>query len=245
MKALLYLLASTFILFSFPLTTNAEKTPLNFSVTSFPEEEGTGIWLQLYNHSDREKNLTFHTSQIFDFTIKNNLGEVVYQYSEGKSFLQALQNIVLKKGGTKIWKEKWDYTQDGKRVPEGRYTIEAQFMGEDLSGFDHPLRAVTSFTVPKENHSFRHVNIRHVKGRYTVSGKACVSNGSFYYSVEDGHRVLLKEALLKVNKEAPNWSDFSIILPEIKGSTDQMFIHLYERDDGDGKIIHPYVITIP
>ena len=76
------------------------------------------------------------------------------------------------------------------------------------------------------------------------TGEARVSNGSFYYSVEDGHRVLLKEALLKVNKEAPNWTDFSITLPEIKGSTDQMFIHLYERDDGDGKIIHPYVITI-
>ena len=102
-----------------------------------------------------------------------------------------------------------------------------------------------SFTVPEENPSFRGVKVREVKGRYTVSGQARVSNGSFYYSVEDGHRTLVSETFLKVNKEAPHWTTFSIILPEMKKINGSLFLSLYERDAGDGKIIHPYLITIP
>jgi Intracellular proteinase inhibitor/Immunoglobulin-like domain of bacterial spore germination len=245
LKAIVYLLISSILFVSAPCTTEAEKVPLIFSVKSFSGEEGVEIQLKLYNNSDRDIDITFPTSQMFDFTIKNNEGKVFHRYSEGKSFLQALQTIHLKKGETKVWKERWNYTQGGKRVPEGDYTIEALLMGEEKSSFKHPLRAVESFTVPEENPSFRDVKVREVKGRYTVSGQARVANGSFYYSVEDGHRVLLSETLLKVNKEAPNWTEFSIILPKIKGRTGQRFLNLYERDDGDGKIIHPYVITIP
>ena len=241
----MYLLISTIMFFTVPITTQAGQAPLIFSVTAFPGEEGVQIQLLLYNNSDGDKNITFNTSQMFDFTIKNKSGERVYRYSEGKSFLQALQTIRLKKGGTKIWKESWNYTQKGKRVPVGSYTIEARLLGEDMSGFDLPIRAVDTFVVPEENPSFRQVKVREVKGRYTVSGQARVSNGSFYYAVEDGHRVLLAETLLKVNKEAPHWTEFSIILPDLKLRSDKGYLTLYERDDGDGKIIHPYVIPIP
>jgi hypothetical protein len=223
----------------------AEKVPLIFTVTAFPGEEGSQIQLLLYNNSEEDKNITFNTSQMFDFTIKNKAGKVVYQYSQGKSFLQALQTISLKKGETKIWKETWDYKQEGKRVPEGEYKIEARLMGEDISGFDHPLRAEYSFKVPEENPSFRGVKVREVKERISIQGQARVSDGSFYYYVEDGHRVLLKETLFKVNKEAPNWTDFAIILPEMKRSTDKLFLSLYERDNEDGKILHRYIISIP
>lgn len=245
MKAFVYIVISSFMLFSVPSPMKAEKVPLIFSVKSFPGEEGTQIRLVLYNNSEGDKKITFRTSQMFDFTIKNKAGQVVYRYSQGKSFLQAFQTLTLKKGETKIWKETWDYKQEGKRVPKGHYTIEAQLMGEDMSGFDHPLRAADSFLVPEENPSFRGVTVREVKGRFTITGLARVSDGGFYYSVEDGHRVLLKETLFKVNKEAPNWTDFSIILPELSGNVKNAFISLYERDKGDGKILHRYVISIP
>lgn len=245
MKAFVYILISSFMLFSVPSPMKAEKAPLIFSVKSIPGEEGTQIRLVLYNDSEGDKKITFPTSQMVDFTIKNKAGQVVYRYSQGKSFLQAFHNLMLKKGETKIWKETWDYKQEGKRVPKGHYTIEAQLMGEDMSGFDHPMRAVDSFSVPEENPSFRGVAVREVKGRFTIAGRARVSDGSFYYSVEDGHRVLLKETLFKVNKEAPNWTDFTIILPELSGSGEKAFISLYERDKGDGKILHRYVISIP
>ncbi len=245
MKAIVYILFSTILFLGAPMTTKAEKVPLIFSVKAIPGEEGAEIQLVLFNNCERDRSITFPTSQQFDFIIKNKEGRVIYRYSEGKSFLQALQTIHLKKGQTKVWNERWSYIQGGTRVPEGVYTIEALFGGEDMEGFNHPLQAVGSFTVPEENPSFRDVKVREVKGRYTISGQACVSNGSFYYSVEDGHRVLLSETLLKVNKEAPNWSDFSIILPEMRGKNGKLIMSLYERDDGDGKIIHPYVIIMP
>lgn len=245
MKAFVYILVSSFLLISVPSPLKAEKAPLIFSVKSFPGEEGSQIRLVLYNNSEGDKKITFPTSQMFDFTVKNKAGKVVYRYSQGKSFLQAFQTLTLKKGETKIWKETWDYKHEGKRVPKGQYTIEAQLMGEDMSGFNHPLRAEDSFSVPDENPSFRGVKVLEVKGRVSIHGQARVSDGSFYYSVEDGHRVLLKETLFKVNKEAPNWTDFSIILPELSGSAEKVFISLYERDKGDGKILHRYVISIP
>lgn len=240
----MYLVISFFLLLSLPLTVEAGSDRLDFSVQPFPGEEGVKISLRLHNESDHEKTLTFQTSQAFDYYIKNDQGNVVYQYSRDKSFLQALQSLRLKRGEEKVWTEKWDYIQNGHRVPTGRYTIEALLLGEDLSGFDHPLRAVGSFNVPVENGSFRSVGVKEIKGRFVVTGKARVADGSFYYSVEDGHEVLLKESLMKVNKEAPYWTGFSIVLPELKGSGERMFLHLYERDDGDGKVVNLYVVPI-
>ncbi|NMH69483.1 hypothetical protein HF072_11915 [Bacillus sp. RO3] len=223
----------------------AEKAPLIFTVSALPGEEGALIKLLLYNNSDMDKNITFNSSQMFDFTIKNKAGKVVYQYSHGKAFLQALQSLSIKKGEVEIWKETWDYKENGKRVPEGQYTIQAQLLGESLSEFNLPLRATHTFTVPEENPAFRAMKVREVKGRVIVQGEARVSDGSFYYDVEDGHRVLLKETIFKVNKEAPNWTEFTLILPELKGRKGKVFLSLYERDSEDGKIKHRYVISIP
>ncbi|MBN8192475.1 hypothetical protein JI667_09955 [Bacillus sp. NTK074B] len=245
MKAILYILICSILFMSSSLTVGAGRVPLIFSVDALPGEEGVEIQLLLYNNSERDMNITFPTSQMFEFTIKNEKGKVVYRYSEGKSFLQALQTTELKRRGTKILKESWDYVHGGNRAPAGDYTIEAVLMGEDMNGFNHPLRATASFQIPEENPSFRNVKIREIKGVYTVSGQARVSNGSFYYSVEDGHRVLIPETFQKVNKEAPNWSDFTIILNQVKGKNDNLIVSLYERDAGDGKIVHPFVIAIP
>ena len=245
MKTILYILFSSILFMSSSLTADAGRVPLIYSVDALPGEEGAEIQLHLYNNSERDMSITFPTSQMFDFTIKNEKGKVVYRYSVGKSFLQSFQTIELKRGGTKTWKERWDYVHGGKRAPKGDYTIEAVLMGEDMSGFSHPLRATAAFQIPEENPSFRNVKFREIKGVYTISGQARVSNGSFYYSVEDGHRVLISETLHKLNKEAPNWSEFAIVLKEVKGKSGQLILSLYERDDGDGKIIHPYVITMP
>ncbi|MCR8849027.1 Gmad2 immunoglobulin-like domain-containing protein [Rossellomorea sp. SC111] len=121
-------------------------------------------------------------------------------------------------------------------------TMEASLYMESV---DHHFGEVKSFTVAEGNPSFKDVKVMEVKGRYTVSGQARVSSGSFYYSVEDGHRVVLSETLLKVNKEAPNWTKFSIILPEMEARTGKLFLNLYERDKEDGKVIHSYIVALP
>ncbi|UXH45751.1 Gmad2 immunoglobulin-like domain-containing protein [Rossellomorea vietnamensis] len=108
-----------------------------------------------------------------------------------------------------------------------------------------PMKSGAESVLPQEHPSFKDVKVREIKGRFTVTGQARVSSGSFYYMVEDGHRVLLSETLLKVNKEAPAWTEFSIILPELKRRNGKLFLNLYERDEGDGKIIHSYLVVLP
>ncbi|MEI2663529.1 Gmad2 immunoglobulin-like domain-containing protein [Rossellomorea sp. LJF3] len=108
-----------------------------------------------------------------------------------------------------------------------------------------PVKSGAESVLPQENPSFKDVKVRKVKGRFTVTGQARVSSGSFYYLVEDGHRVLLPETLIEVNKEAPAWTGFSIILPELKSRNGKLFLNLYERDEGDGKIIHSYLVVLP
>ncbi|MCA0148983.1 Gmad2 immunoglobulin-like domain-containing protein [Rossellomorea vietnamensis] len=108
-----------------------------------------------------------------------------------------------------------------------------------------PAKSGAESVLPKEHTSFKNVKVREVKGRFTVTGQARVSSGSFYYMVEDGHRVLLPETLLKVNKEAPAWTEFSIILPELKRRNGKLYLNLYARDEGDGKIIHSYLVVLP
>ncbi|WP_406687413.1 Gmad2 immunoglobulin-like domain-containing protein [Rossellomorea vietnamensis] len=107
-----------------------------------------------------------------------------------------------------------------------------------------PMNSGAESVLPQEHPSFKDVKVREIKGRFTVTGQARVSSGSFYYMVEDGHRVLLSETLLKVNKEAPVWTEFSIILPELKRRNGKLFLNLYERDEGDGKIIHSYLVVL-
>jgi Immunoglobulin-like domain of bacterial spore germination len=108
-----------------------------------------------------------------------------------------------------------------------------------------PMKSGAESVLPQEHPSFKDVKVREVKGRFTVTGQARVSSGSFYYVVEDGHRVLLPETLMKVNKEAPSWAGFSIILPELKRRNGKLFLNLYERDEGDGRIIHTYFVALP
>ena len=76
MKAFVYILISSFMLISVPSPMKAEKAPLIFSVQSYPGEEGSQIRLVLYNNSEGDKKITFPTSQMFDFTIKNKEGKV-------------------------------------------------------------------------------------------------------------------------------------------------------------------------
>lgn len=107
-----------------------------------------------------------------------------------------------------------------------------------------PIRTSDLSKVPDASPSFKNVKVAYNNDKYLIRGQANVANGSFYYSVEDGHRVIIKETLIKVNKEAPHWTDFSFSLPKEKVESHNCFLLLYERDEKDGKIIHTYVINL-
>ncbi len=98
---------------------------------------------------------------------------------------------------------------------------------------------------PVNGTAFRHVQVKKCESEYTITGEAKVKLGSFYYSLEDGHNILIQETLQKVNKEAPNWTPFKIIINlKDHASNRSLILKLYERDEKDGKIINEQLINI-
>lgn len=53
------------------------------------------IKIELKNNTNKELNLIFPTSQIFDIILENENGEILYQWSYGQSFLQVITNKVI------------------------------------------------------------------------------------------------------------------------------------------------------
>lgn len=50
------------------------------------------------NVSDEPKTLQFSSSQRYDFDIITSEGEIIYRYSDGKSFLQVMKDVTLDPG---------------------------------------------------------------------------------------------------------------------------------------------------
>lgn len=84
-------------------------------------------------------NLNFSTSQQFDLQVFDENGKVVYQWSEGRGFLQVLTSLTI--SGEKLWLV--EIPPD--RLPPGRYAVRAWLTTLDGS----PYSATTTVTVPK------------------------------------------------------------------------------------------------
>jgi hypothetical protein len=230
----------------------AEKQPSNSGEMSFqffvnPIASPDETHIELFLTNEGEKMLEFEapTSQWYDFTIKNEKDEIVYEYSKGKFFLQAIQRIVLKPGETKIWIDHV-ILPSGKSLKPGIYKINAQFKamslnGENIKGY-HTLMDEAEMVVPPENPIIRNVKVNKNEGSVIVSGKARPISGKLYYVVEDGHQEWVTETKIKLDTVHPDWGDFSfeLNLPEDNNSDPLPFIlYIYEKDI-KGNIIHAY-----
>jgi hypothetical protein len=105
------------------------------------------------------------------------------------------------------------------------------------------LFAPTVFS--KQSGAFRNIQIHYNGTHVVIKGEACLKEGLFFYTVEDGHYVFVEETLVKVNKKAPNWSPFSITLPKDKiPKLKNVMLVLYERKIEDGTIINETAIPL-
>ncbi|MBM7586497.1 hypothetical protein JOC86_003049 [Bacillus pakistanensis] len=247
MKKIVLLIAIFFLLL--PSQTNAnmkEDTNMLWEVRVTPTAESVTFEFGLYNPSDKGKTVQFQSSQIYDYVIKDAKGNKIFQFSDGKAFLQAIQHVRIEGKETKKWKSTWDLKVNGNRIEKGIYTIEAKLMAHSVN--DKPIKfnniAKESFTVEEENLTFRNIEVNKDKGKVIIDGEAKVKRGSFYYAVEDGHDYLVGETLLKVKKESPNWTRFSFSFPLIPKSDSSQILSLYERDERDGKIINTYSVDL-
>ncbi|WP_409253415.1 BsuPI-related putative proteinase inhibitor [Bacillus sp. SCS-153A] len=231
-----------------PAEINAQQPHWNVEIKQGTEH--AEIHINVVNNTPEAMILGFSSSKFFDYEVRDQAGKKVFQYSDNKAFLQALQQITLKQGETKEWQDTWKYTtSEGKRVPAGEYTIKAFLMVKTINGkpVEGDLVQTVKITVEAENPSFRNVELSQTDGSYAVKGEAKVSAGCFYFTVEDGHNILLEETLVKVNKEYPNWTDFKFTFDFDWKKVPQnrpVLLNIYERDLKEGTIYHTYTVRL-
>jgi Intracellular proteinase inhibitor/Immunoglobulin-like domain of bacterial spore germination len=202
------------------------------------------------NQSNKEKELLFNSGQKFELIITNQSGEKVYRFSEGKMFTQALEMVRLKVGESKTWDTSWDYKKNGKRVPSGKYVAVITIVASQIDGKKikkDQLQATTDVIVPDENTAFRNVKVEGQSGKYKVTGEARVFEGSFHYTVDDGHNYIIDEQVAHVKQGAPEWSPFELnlsIQSEKWPENGTLTLHLYERSEKDGNVIHSYDVAL-
>jgi hypothetical protein len=248
----LIVLVSFLICCFVPSVTLAEKQPtkpdgmsFQFFINPIASHDEAHIELFLTNEGEKPLEIEAPTSQWYDFTITDEKDNIVYEYSKGKFFLQAIQRMILKPGETKIWIENV-VLPSGKSLKPGEYKVNAQFKattlnGESIKGY-HTLTDEAVMVVPPENPIIKNVKINIEEGSMVVSGKARPTSGELYYVVEDGHQEWVKETKIKLDSVHPDWGDFSfkLILPEDNDIDSLPFIlYIYEKDV-KGNIIHAY-----
>lgn len=211
-------------------------------------ESEAEIKILLKNTSENPLNIVFSSGQKFDFVITNEAGNEVYSYSIDKSFVQVLEEMELEAKGEEEWIETWDYTtNDGERLPEGEYKITAKVTASQINeqkiGANDLESNPTTFTILEGNKAFRNIEVTGENGEYIVTGEARVYEGTFLYSVEDGHDYVVNETVQTINEGAPAWSKFeiSISIPKEKfPNNGSLIITLYEKSAKDGSIINTY-----
>ena len=94
---------------------------------------------------------------------------------------------------------------------------------------------------------FKNVLVSGKNGTYLVKGKARSKQNGFYYSVEDGHYILVEEQHIRVKERYPSWSIFSIEIniPKQKlPDNGTLVLHLYEKDPKDNSMQHVYPVVL-
>lgn len=118
---------------------------LGFSLTlDNPAPSGDVLIARLTVRSTQEKplSLNFTSGQRYDLTIRNQDGHEIYRWSDGRAFTLALgrEEII----GERNWVVDVPLLFEGKRLPAGRYTVEAWITTAPESG---AFRATLGFEI--------------------------------------------------------------------------------------------------
>lgn len=201
--------------------------------------------IKLVNDSDQEIEVTFSSGQKYEIVVTDKEGEEVYRYSANKRFTQALETLTIPAKNQLSWKDQWGLQVDGSRVPAGEYDVKIAVKVNEVNGqsvTEDQFVTEDDLVVTKANSAFRNINVeKQDTGKYKVTGEARVFEGSFSYTVEDGHSYLIEETPVKVDEGAPSWSSFTI---EVDIPKDQLPVNgalnlmLFERSAKDNSQVN-------
>ncbi|MDD4168769.1 MAG: BsuPI-related putative proteinase inhibitor [Desulfotomaculaceae bacterium] len=98
----------------------------------YRQGEDVRVTLTKTNVSGRNINLSYRTTQRFDFVARRRAGEV-WRWSRGRSFAQVSSNIRLNPGSRQTFRAVWDQGDNrGEQVTPGNYTIEGFNVAREL-----------------------------------------------------------------------------------------------------------------
>jgi hypothetical protein len=104
-----------------PLTI-AEKPGASFRVGLRQQPERVIATLRLTIEGGMPQELTFPTSQEFDVVLRNGYGQEIWRWSQGYAFAQAVHSKIV---GELTHTAEIPLVQNGQRLPNGAYTVEA------------------------------------------------------------------------------------------------------------------------
>ena len=94
----------------------------------YEQKQPVSLLLVAVNDSSREIDLKFPSAKRHDFIVKDDQGRVVWEWSAGQAFAQAIVERRLSPGQGLTSAAVWDQrTSDNGPVKPGKYEIEAEF----------------------------------------------------------------------------------------------------------------------
>ncbi|KAA0546492.1 hypothetical protein FZW96_14695 [Bacillus sp. BGMRC 2118] len=208
------------------------------------------------NEGEEDANVLFSSGQKFELVVTNAKNEEVYRYSTGKMFTMALETVKLSPGEKLELSDEWDYMMNGEKVPPGEYKATVTMIPKEINDMvvdANTFQAETVFTIEElrgesssdseqqENSAFRNMKVSGKDGQYKITGEARVFEATFFYTVEDGHEVLIPETVVQAKEGAPSWSQFELNLSIPKDKLPKngtITAQIYERSANDDSIVN-------
>lgn len=110
--------------------------------TNYAVGETVVITLTLTNNTGTAQTYDFGSSQRYDVIIRRG-GNKVWQWSDGRAFLQVIGSETLQPGESRTYTVNWNQTNTaGNQVPTGTYTIVGQ-----ITSYNMPEQDSTTITI--------------------------------------------------------------------------------------------------
>ncbi|MBN3554961.1 hypothetical protein JYA63_11835 [Fictibacillus nanhaiensis] len=189
------------------------SSQLNPVLSIQQRSDGIDVLAVLENHSNHMVTLSFNSSKMFDVTIMDSSNKEVFRHSKGKNYEKKQEDVHIKAGASHIWKTKWELSAASRKA--GIYRVSATFLPHEISPGSLKTERLSVEEVltlqggseEKENKSFRNIHFSGKDGTYKVSGQARVFEGTFVYSVSDGHNIFV-EKNEQIVEGGPDWAPF-------------------------------------
>ncbi|WP_202078511.1 BsuPI-related putative proteinase inhibitor [Caldalkalibacillus salinus] len=246
-----------------------KNLPVETSLKVSQEENVLQFEIELVNNSGESIELPFSSGQQFEVIVYDENDEVLYQYSEGKSFTMALENLQLEANESEVWTDEWTIENDVTAgdtltvvadvviAEQEDYAISAEQLQvtetvifEDTldsnAGVEEGTEQEQESDTALQNDAFRHIKIEGDHGKYTITGEARVFEAQFHYAVTDGH-TYFAEGTTQTTDGAPAWGEFKIDI-ELKEQNlplnGTLTLELYEESAKDGSPTNQLAIPL-